>query len=417
MDVRCDRCQTEYELDDSSVSEIGTEVECGDCGHTFKIKRTKSSDDLPQSPPAAEWLLETKAGQSHRFRDLTLLQKWIIERKVTRDDKISRSGQAWRRLGEIIELAPFFDVVDEADKAKATAASSASNLPQQSMPSPAPVSPIPSMSAQMAMPSPSPQSTLGGINMPAFPPAPAGYTTGAYPMPTDRTDTTLIAVVPSKYKGLLKLLITAGVATGVAYLGIAWIQSRNPQAAAISSLQPIPPIEHAQPRSITVIPVAPLPTTSPVVATLDEPPESLLEPPAPTRTKKGKARARVSASPYVRLVAEGDHFRVRAASNKARQRYERALALKPDGGEALVGLGRVALSHRQHSSALVYFKRALKSNPSMGSALFGVAEAYRLGKQKAAAMQAYRRYLQTLPQGSDAPAALKHLKALDHATR
>ena len=77
-----------------------------------------------RQPPPADWLLETASGdgQVHRFRDLTALQKWIIERKVTREDRISKTGQAWRRLGEIVELQPFFDVVDEADRAKAAAA-------------------------------------------------------------------------------------------------------------------------------------------------------------------------------------------------------------------------------------------------------------------------------------------------------
>ncbi len=125
MDVRCERCQTEYELENSSVSEGGTSVQCTSCGYTFLVKRMVTGappPPIPESesaPPAAEWLLETSDGQFHRFRNLTSLQKWIIERKVTRDDKISRTGQAWRRLGEIVELAPFFDVVDEADKARA----------------------------------------------------------------------------------------------------------------------------------------------------------------------------------------------------------------------------------------------------------------------------------------------------------
>jgi hypothetical protein len=48
-----------------------------------------------------------------------MLQKWIIERKVTRADRISRHGQPWARLGTLEDLAPFFDVVDEADRARA----------------------------------------------------------------------------------------------------------------------------------------------------------------------------------------------------------------------------------------------------------------------------------------------------------
>ena len=41
MDVRCDRCQTEYELDDDSVAERGASVQCTTCGHTFVVSRQK----------------------------------------------------------------------------------------------------------------------------------------------------------------------------------------------------------------------------------------------------------------------------------------------------------------------------------------------------------------------------------------
>src|SRR3954470_11033188 len=124
MDVRCERCQTEYELEDSSVSDEGTQVQCTACGNTFVVTHPHSEPaeaEADGSPPVAEWLLETPGGPAHRFRNLTSLQKWIIERKVTREDRISRTGHAWRRLGEIVELAPFFDVVDEADRGRAAA--------------------------------------------------------------------------------------------------------------------------------------------------------------------------------------------------------------------------------------------------------------------------------------------------------
>src|ERR1700753_2932979 len=40
MDVRCDRCQTEYELDDDSVAGAGASVQCTTCGHTFVVSRS-----------------------------------------------------------------------------------------------------------------------------------------------------------------------------------------------------------------------------------------------------------------------------------------------------------------------------------------------------------------------------------------
>lgn len=39
MDVRCERCQTEYQVEDANVSDLGTEVQCNDCGHLFVVKR------------------------------------------------------------------------------------------------------------------------------------------------------------------------------------------------------------------------------------------------------------------------------------------------------------------------------------------------------------------------------------------
>ena len=130
MDVRCDRCQTEYELDDDSVTEGGASVQCTTCGHTFVVgpNGVTIAQIVPTTPPggladvagpqAADWLLATEDGQTHRFRDLTTLQKWVVERKATREDRVSQRGGPWLPLGEVDELAPFFEVVEQADRAR-----------------------------------------------------------------------------------------------------------------------------------------------------------------------------------------------------------------------------------------------------------------------------------------------------------
>ena len=131
MDVRCDRCQTEYELDDASVSDTGTSVQCTTCGHQFIVTRKPSPAHQPSAtPPGGQarlpdsepevppWTLSTDDGKVHRFRDLNTLQKWIVERKVTRADRLSHQGGPWLALGDMEELSAFFRVVDEADRAR-----------------------------------------------------------------------------------------------------------------------------------------------------------------------------------------------------------------------------------------------------------------------------------------------------------
>lgn len=69
----------------------------------------------PEVPP---WTLSTDDGKVHRFRDLNTLQKWIVERKVSRTDRLSHQGGPWLALGDMDELSSFFRVVDEADRAR-----------------------------------------------------------------------------------------------------------------------------------------------------------------------------------------------------------------------------------------------------------------------------------------------------------
>jgi predicted Zn finger-like uncharacterized protein len=134
MDVRCERCKTEYEFDESRITPSGLAVQCTTCGHVFKVKKKalvvtlpvspEELNSLPVLPPPTgdrhhEWRLRRTNGDLYTFKELTTLQKWIVERKVTRDDELCGTGESWRRLGSIAELTSFFRVVDEAKRAAA----------------------------------------------------------------------------------------------------------------------------------------------------------------------------------------------------------------------------------------------------------------------------------------------------------
>ncbi|HEX8106975.1 MAG TPA: zinc-ribbon domain-containing protein, partial [Kofleriaceae bacterium] len=57
MDVRCEKCQTEYELDEARLKPGGVTVKCTNCGHMFKIRKRAITNvgitSPPGSPPGA----------------------------------------------------------------------------------------------------------------------------------------------------------------------------------------------------------------------------------------------------------------------------------------------------------------------------------------------------------------------------
>ncbi|HSM92760.1 MAG TPA: zinc-ribbon domain-containing protein, partial [Anaeromyxobacteraceae bacterium] len=170
MDVRCERCRAQYVFDDEQVTPSGLTVQCTNCGHVFRVKvkelvvtvpvKPGELDGTPipataaapkaaaapsaeppapvapsPAPPAAapaslfphaddklkEWRVRQANGNVFTFKELTTLQKWIVEQKVARDDEISLSGDQWKRLGNIAELARFVQVVEAAESARAHA--------------------------------------------------------------------------------------------------------------------------------------------------------------------------------------------------------------------------------------------------------------------------------------------------------
>lgn len=111
MDVRCERCQTEYEFDDALVSERGTSVKCTNCGQQFKVYKPRAAGNEPDA-----WSVRTGDGREYVYTSLRELQKAILARQVSRGDRLSRAGQT-RVLGAIPELVPFFEDADRGGSA------------------------------------------------------------------------------------------------------------------------------------------------------------------------------------------------------------------------------------------------------------------------------------------------------------
>lgn len=177
MDVRCERCGTEYEFEDERVTEEGVTVKCSTCGHLFKIRKKsfvltepvllgkKEGGDVGRN-----WMVRKSDGTVLSFKELTTLQKWIVERKVSRSDEISKSGESWKRLGEITELASFFQVVDQALAAAAP--------PDNQVTGTSPTQPLPAAAPATGRTQQLPAATVPSSAPAAAPtPAPAAPTT------------------------------------------------------------------------------------------------------------------------------------------------------------------------------------------------------------------------------------------------
>ena len=187
MDVRCEKCQTEYELDEARLKPGGVTVKCTNCGHMFKIRKRSAtnvgapvpSPEAPRArpvsskPPQAEaprkrpdsmldgddptavntkaappgpldtndgdgptvpdrqWLIRLENGEQKSCRELASLQQWIVAGVVTRESLISRTGKTWKRLGDVAELAQYFVIADEA---RATREAKPTNRPPMKTP-------------------------------------------------------------------------------------------------------------------------------------------------------------------------------------------------------------------------------------------------------------------------------------------
>ena len=479
MDVRCERCRAQYVFDDDQVTPAGLTVQCTNCGHVFKVRKKELVVTVPvkpgeiqgtplpasaaapraQAPPATtpsppasgriltpvpattsspaapeprEWRVRQANGNVFAFRELTTLQKWIIEQKVGRDDEISQGGENWKRLGNIPDLASFFQVVEAAERGKAQA--SAPSLTPVPMAPVYPVAfPAPGMYTPVPGYAPSPYPAQG----PPPPPAPSHR-----PAPPARSGGGRAALLV-----FLLLLVAGGAAVYVLrpeWLGLlptssgfsvpitAAAPSGEPpgdRAAEATSAAPggeasggeSPPGSPAAPAGEpgtavastagapaegapagTAAPAegtsdrAPVPTPEPVgEAALPSAPEPVAKPPAPPPAPKGPKA----------LLAEADRLRLRGNVERALDLYGRVVFVQPDNADALTGRGLCYLDLSQYPPAEASFLAALRIDPEQPDALLGLAETYRSQGRPKDAIKYFEKYLAFHPDGDEAAVA------------
>jgi predicted Zn finger-like uncharacterized protein len=419
MDVRCERCRAQYVFDDEQVTPSGLTVQCTSCGHVFKVKKKElvvtvpvkpeelegvplpATAAAPRPPGAAsppretphdgaheprEWRVRQGNGNTFTFRELTTLQKWIIEQKVSRDDEISLAGEQWKRLGNIAELASFFQVVEAAERGRA----------QTAGPAVTPV-PIPALYG-VALQAPVYPPPYGQV---AYPPSYAAQT----PEPTPTVEVDLgppedLAAVKKVRGGRAWVAVLALLAAGGA---AAWMlaprllpgKAAVPEAVAVPITIAVPPQEPPPPAA------APVPAPEPVAEAAVEPPPEAIAPRPPPVPRGPKA-----------LLAQAARLRDRGEVEKALDLFGQVSDADPENVAALTGRGLCYLDLERYPPAEASFEAALGIRADEPEALLGLAETYRWQGKRADAIRYYERYLDAHPEGEEAAVARNALEEL-----
>ncbi len=425
MDVRCERCRANYVVDDARIPEAGVKAACTQCGHGFLLRKKvlavavplKTGDgDVPlpvtELAPAAgavgpagegadrgDWRLRQASGAVFPFRELSTLQRWIVERKASQEDEVSsgREEEAWRRLGDIPELRSFFLVVEKASR--------------ENEPRPEPISPE-------IRPTP-------GMEDPAWAHDPAS--------PPRRT-TRSLAPAPRPKRRVVWVALLAlgllGVAAGTVYLRrkaevdvvAQAIVPAPPPAAVVAA--PTPAVEKApEPKLVAPPPAAAEPPAAspPTLGPVPEPAPAATSPtgPMPLAEAQPAPKATVPAAPpddgasaLRTVLARAREQRDRGRCEAALDLYGQALAIDGRNAAALAGRGACYLDLSRYRQAEASFEEALESDPRSADALFGLAETYRYMGRKADAVAGYERFLAVRPTGDDAAAARRLISQL-----
>jgi predicted Zn finger-like uncharacterized protein len=502
MDVRCERCRAQYVFDDEQVTPSGLTVQCTNCGHLFKVKKKElvvtvavrpdevegtplpataaaprasgAGDHLPAPPrdgDRREWRVRQASGNVFTFRELTTLQKWIVEGKVARDDEIAHGGETWKRLGDIGELASFFQVVEAAGRNRAahaappppapaaaggnvTAIFGAPVAPVPPPPSgfPPPSFTVPAPRAAPPPPVPAPPAPAPAAAALPRPPAPAARAPDPEPEPEPAAEDVpleddLRAVQrPRAGRIVAAVALVAAAAAAALFLGplrrrpapppdpisvpltIEVKPAAGPPAVpagarasgAAADTGAAAPAAAAAPPAISAQP--PPPTPAPDAAGPEAGPPALVAPvaapePVPERARTAPEPVTAPAKPPAprtprALLAQASRLRERGDAERALDLYGRVVAAEPENADALVGRGLCYLDLERSAPAEASFEAALRAAPGHADALMGLAETYRGRGQKAKALEYYEQYLALHPGGDEAAVARNAIEEL-----
>jgi predicted Zn finger-like uncharacterized protein len=446
MDVRCDRCQTEYELDESRLTDAGVAVKCTNCGNVFKVKRVSVPPGVAAPHPLGEshapaapvlgahaprvWNVQRYDGSTLTLNDLTELQRAVVERQVAPDDGVSISGGAWHTLGSIPELASFFEVVRTSGRttsgsfAAAVGAGPGARATTGTM-----------AAAQNRTLTPvweEGPSTLGSVAAHSGDPA----WTSVRPVAPDPEIVAMLEREDSQFLRKSRMGRSIGLAVvlllllggGVAFYVLGLPGMGAPGTLSVPPIKPPdvnapvrPPPEHpgagteaAAPALPAAPPIAPRAEPKPAAGVPSKTEPAKTELPSPKKSAAAPEAAE-AAGPAGRGfdydIAQG-HKLLDSKPAAALALFEKAATLDPNSPEPDSGRGLAYSNMERLTDAATAFGAALRKSSEFTEAILGLAEVSAQQGNRRKAIGLYQRYLDLTPDGPDAPAARAQMDEL-----
>ena len=135
MRIICDYCLTEYQVEPPPKPDDGPSrfsFRCSNCGRVFSAEHQNVTaqvsaaltDDVPaverpqESPPSTSNtstsdILVKQGDQTYSADNMSLVQRWIVERRLNRSAQISHDGLTWKSLNDLPEVQAFLDIVEQ----------------------------------------------------------------------------------------------------------------------------------------------------------------------------------------------------------------------------------------------------------------------------------------------------------------
>lgn len=158
--IVCEKCNTRYRYDASKIPAGGRKMRCSTCGHIFlamprtivagnpvtpgeggdddeselQLEEEENASKKPAAEPKKDEkkkrILLRQDGTRYAVADTATLQRWIVERRISREAELSLDGEVWEKVSERMDLAPFFSIVERNRKGRGKGETQA-NIPIQ----------------------------------------------------------------------------------------------------------------------------------------------------------------------------------------------------------------------------------------------------------------------------------------------